>query len=123
MVLTFPTDILHAVWVAHSEDMSSLSSTSTKYFLTINRTLSSKESMDTKTFSFLKFCEHTGELSFLKLRDYIKMVKDVKGKTKLRRRTSQFSSSEAKKREKNVYKKMPKRHFFRILLKHFSSKE
>jgi hypothetical protein len=40
--------------------------------------------MDTKAFSFLEFCEHTEELSFLKLRDYIKMVKDVKGKTKLR---------------------------------------
>jgi hypothetical protein len=58
MVLTLSAYVFKTVWIAYSEHMTTLTTTSAKYFLSIYCTLASEESVDTKTFSFFEFTEH-----------------------------------------------------------------
>lgn len=58
VVLTLSTNVLETVRIAYSEDMTTLSATRTKNFLSIYCRFTSEESVNTETFSFLEFTEH-----------------------------------------------------------------
>lgn len=58
MVSWFSSYILIAVRIAHSENMTSLSTSSSEHFLSINAILASEKSMNTKSFSFFERTEH-----------------------------------------------------------------
>lgn len=58
VVLTFSTNILETIWITDREGMSSLSPTSPKNLLPINRRSPSKKPVYSKSLSFLEFTNH-----------------------------------------------------------------
>lgn len=59
VVLTFSTDIFKSVWVAHSEDVTTFTAASTENLLSVDSRLTREKSVNTETFSFFKFSDHS----------------------------------------------------------------
>ncbi len=58
VMLALSANILETVWITYRERVTPLSSTSAKHLLPVNRRSSSKESVHSKSLSFLEFTNH-----------------------------------------------------------------
>lgn len=85
VVLTLSAYIFEAVWVAHSEDVTSLTAARCEDLLSVYSRSASEESVNTETFSFLELSYHIIEVLKIQ-RDSIKKGGVVKSFFTLDRR-------------------------------------